>query len=274
MLAPVSEKAQRESAGESTMKKMPGCFLILLALCGCTTQQTFVFKRKPFDPSVLNVIIPHIKVEDLTVEEAAKVIEAKWQEQLKDKSPPQIVFFRRDVSHAKNQRQVKISFEAKSIPIEDCLKLLTQLGPMEPGFRIKNGNLLFSYYHSWLDSDQFTRSFDASEKAIAFFNLTEQTTPDELTSLLGSYGIKFGYGDAYWMPIIGKIRITTYAPELEKFSGLLSLIDIGCEIKRTEETDRILEPQIQKDLEIKKQREAPGPFFMHREAFDPFVKPR
>jgi len=253
------------------MKKMAGCFLILLALCGCTTQQTFVFKRKPFNPSVLNVIIPHIKVEDLTVEEAAKVIEAKWQEQLKDKSPPQIVFFRRDVSPAKNQRQVKISFEAKDIPVEDCLKLLTQLGPMEPGFRIKNGNLLFSYYHSWLDSDQFTRSFDASGKAQAFFNLTEQTTPDELTSLLRSYGIRFGYDDAaYWMPIIGKIRITTYAPELEKFSGLLSLIDIGCEIKRTEETDRILEVQKQKDLEIKKI----DPFFMPKEAFDPFVKPK
>lgn len=252
------------------MKKMAGCFIILLALCGCTTQQTFVFKRKPFDPSVLNVIIPHIKVEDLTVEEAAKAIEAKWQEQLKDKSPPQIIFFRRAVSLAKNQRQVKISFEAKNIPIEECLNLITQLGPMEPGFRIKNENLLFSYYHSWLDSDQFTRSFDASEKAQAFFNLTEQTTPDELTSLLRAYGIKFGYGNAYWIPIIGKIRITTYASELEKFSGLLSLIDIGCEIKRTEETSRILEVQKQKDLEIKKI----DPFALPKEALDPFAKPR
>lgn len=235
------------------MKKIAACTcLFAFWLCGCATHRSVPFDCPPFDNSVLDVVIPHIKIEDASVEEAVGELGRLWQEQLAGKSPPKTIFLRHAWPHReyadtpeRTELIPKVSFEKTNITVEDCLQLIAQVAPLE-GFRIKRGKLVITYYmgHS---EDWCTSLVPVTDKCKRFLNLADDIpapaigtidpySPDsnhDITALLKGYGIHFREGfSAGWYPQIGKIVITTLPTEIDKLRALLALVEEGYEIKR------------------------------------------
>lgn len=221
-----------------TMKLKSKIALLLVAILvasGCTSVQSD--RRVPdFDDSILDVIIPHIKLDKASIELSVQTIQAEWKKQIPGKELPLAVIIDY-VSNDENGvayegypgNRRTITLEADQISVRDCLELVSQIGGQR--LRIRSGRITFESV-PWIEEDWCTAMVAVSAAGQSFLRLASSTTPGQVTSLLMTYGIEFPEGlSARWVPESESIVITTLPGEISKLRALLWLLDNGFEIK-------------------------------------------
>ena len=210
-------------------------------LSGCVTRPMPVLCRPipHFDDSALDVVIPSIKLEKATVEQALKTVQREWERQVPDEKLPVVILVNQpgiDETGAAAERESKpgtmITLEAKEISVRSLLRILSQLAGQS--VRIRSGAVIIEDFQ-YLGEGWETALVPVSKEGQAFLQLTASTSLEELTALLGKYGIASRAGfSATWNPALAKIVITNLPEEIAKLRELLWLIDNGYDIKRSE----------------------------------------